>query len=62
MLNFIIAEVSNSYEIIRSQINAYIYKERAGMCSEAEGILSESMKRNSKQWFPQYIVCRDKDE
>jgi len=39
MLNFIIAEVSNSYQVIRDNITAHIYRERAGMCCEAEGIL-----------------------
>ena len=62
MLNFIIAEVSNSYEIIRSQLQAYIYKERAGMCAEAEGILSEKQKSRNVNWFPNYIICRDRDE
>ena len=62
MLNFIIAEVSNSYEIIRTQLQAYVYKERAGMCAEAEGILPENMKKESKDWFPKYIICRDRDE
>ena len=40
-LNFIIAEVSNSYEKVKENIDALIYKERAALINEAEDILSE---------------------
>ena len=39
-LNFIIAEVSNSYSTINKQINALIYKERASLIQESEDIMS----------------------
>lgn len=39
-LNFIIAEVSNSYSTINEQINALIYKERASLIQESEDIMS----------------------
>lgn len=57
-LNFIIAEVSNSYEIVRSSIQALIYKERAGLINEAEDILTQSY-RNDRKRFPKYIVARE---
>lgn len=39
-LNFIIAEVSNSYQTVKVNIDALIYKERAGLVMEAEDITS----------------------
>ena len=44
MLNFIIAEVSNSYEVVKENLEALIYKERAGLISEAEAVLPTSIK------------------
>jgi len=43
-LNFIIAEVSNSYAKVKENINAQIYKERSSLINEAEDILSEQTK------------------
>jgi hypothetical protein len=43
-LNFIIAEVSNSYSKVRERIDAQIYKERAKLISEAEDVIGESAK------------------
>ena len=43
-LNFIIAEVSNSYAKVKENINAQIYKERSSLINEAEDILSEETK------------------
>jgi hypothetical protein len=40
-LNFIIAEVSNSYHLVLSQIDSLIYRERATLTQEAEDIMSE---------------------
>jgi hypothetical protein len=45
-LNFIIAEVSNSYQTVKKDINALIYKERAGLVMETEDIMSEATKQN----------------
>ena len=39
-LNFIIAEVSNSYAAVKENIQAQIYKERSSLINEAEDILS----------------------
>jgi len=57
-LNFIIAEVSNSYAKVKENINAQIYKERSSLINEAEDILSEQTKENNKVKFPKYIVTR----
>ena len=43
-LNFIIAEVSNSYAGVKEHIDALIYKERAGLIEEAEDIMSKTTK------------------
>lgn len=59
-LNFIIAEVSNSYSVVRQSIDALIYKERAGLINEAEDILTTKFK-NNKYKFPKYIVAREID-
>ena len=61
-LNFIIAEVSNSYAIVKEKIDALIYKERAAMIEEAEDIMSSSTKKTNKQKFPKYIVIRSLED
>jgi hypothetical protein len=57
-LNFIIAEVSNSYANVKENIDAMIYKERAQLINEAEDILSEKTKMTNKFKFPKYVVTR----
>ena len=47
-LNFIIAEVSDSYAKVKEDIEALIYKERATMVKEVEDFLSESYKLTNK--------------
>ena len=59
-LNFIIAEVNNSYQKVKDNINALIYKERAGLISEAEDVMPSSMKQDLRR-FPNYIVSREVD-
>ena len=61
-LNFIIAEVSNSYQKVKEQINSQIYKERAGLIEEAEDIMPKATKRNDKTKFPSYIIIRELEE
>jgi len=61
-LNFIIAEVSNSYANVKQDIDALIYKERAGLIEEAEDIMSTATKRSNKMKFPKYIVIRELEE
>jgi hypothetical protein len=56
-LNFIIAEVCNSYAEVRSNIDAFIYKERASLIAEAEDIMSKKSKAD-KNCFPTFIISR----
>ena len=58
-LNFIIAEVSSSYEAVKSNIDALIYKERAALINEAEDIMSSKTRQQDKIKFPKYIVIRE---
>ena len=58
-LNFIIAEVSNSYENVRQSIESYVYKDRAALINEAEDILPKTVKVTDKVKFPTYIVIRE---
>lgn len=46
-LNFIIAEVSNSYAKVKGDIEALIYKERAGLILECEDIMSTKTKKTN---------------
>lgn len=39
-LNFIIAEVSNSYQNVKTNIDSLIYRERAKLVMEAEDFMS----------------------
>jgi len=61
-LNFIIAEVSSSYQKVSRNIDSLIYKERAGLIMEAEDITPDKTKLNNKIKFPQYIVIRSMEE
>ena len=58
-LNFIIAEVSNSYQNVKENIDALIYKERAGLVMEAEDIMSSRTKLVNKRKFPKFIIIRE---
>jgi len=57
-LNFIIAEVSNSYQTVKKDIKALIYKERAALTKEAEDIMSKD-QRLDRKFFPKYFVIRE---
>ena len=61
-LNFIIAEVCNSYVTINDNIDAIIYKERAGLIWKAEEITSKKYKEKNKVSFPKYIVVRELED
>lgn len=61
-LNFIIAEVSNSYQSVKESIDALIYKERAALIREVETITPTSTKKNDKIKFPKYIIIREMEE
>ena len=57
-LNFIIAEVSNSYQTVKKQIDALIYKERATLTQEAEDILTKAQHKD-RILFPKFFVIRE---
>lgn len=61
-LNFIIAEVSNSYTRVKENIYSYIYSERAKLISEAEELLSKKYKERRKDLFPEYIIVRQLED
>jgi hypothetical protein len=61
-LNFIIAEVSNSYSGVKAKIDELIYKERAGLINEAEDIKFKSTRMNNKTQFPRYVVVRQMED
>ena len=58
-LNFIIAEVGNSYQICKENINKIIFKERASLIAEAEDLHSKDQKENDFVRFPPFIVSRN---
>ena len=60
-LNFIIAEVSNSYSKINANISKLVYKERAGLINEAEDVMSKKVRRTNKSRFPTFIITREQD-
>lgn len=61
-LNFIIAEVSNSYQQVKDEIDALIYKEKSILIQEAEDIMSNKVKESDKTKFPKYIVIREMEK
>lgn len=58
-LNFIIAEVSNSYSKINDNINKLVYKERAKLINEAEDVMSKNVRKTNKVRFPKFIITRE---
>jgi hypothetical protein len=56
-LNFIIAEASASYEAVKSNLDAMIFKEKASLIAEAEDMMFGRMKDEKK--FPKYIIIRE---
>jgi hypothetical protein len=59
-LNFIIAEVSNSYQSCKEKIDSLIYKERATMIQEVEDMMDKNAEHIN--WFPKYIVIRQQED
>ena len=60
-LNFIIAEVSESYQAVNSSVNEYILQEKAKMINESEDMMFTQMREN-KRFFPKYIILRELEE
>jgi hypothetical protein len=58
-LNFIIAEVSNSYSKINANINKLVYKERAKLINEAEDGMSKRVRQTDRKRFPRFIITRE---
>ena len=58
-LNFIIAEVSNSYETVRASIQAMLYRERASLIAEAESLINAKTRRQKPNYFPRYLIARE---
>ena len=56
-LNFIIAEVSNSYSDIKVRLAAIQQKEKASLITEAEDMTFDSHK--TEELFPKYIIIRN---
>jgi hypothetical protein len=56
-LNFIIAEASASYENVKSNLDALIFKERTSLIGEAEDMLFTRLKNQRN--FPKYIIIRE---
>jgi hypothetical protein len=57
-MNFIIADICNSYGNIKINIDALIYKEKAILVHEAEVILPNYYKTN-RILFPKYIISKE---
>ena len=57
-LNFIIAEVSESYAKVNVRVKGLIAQERAQLIEEAEDMMLESQKMN-KDKFPMFLVTRE---
>lgn len=61
-LNFIIAEVSNSYSKINANISKLVYKERATLINEAEDVMSRKARAKNVNSFPKFIITREMDK
>jgi hypothetical protein len=61
-LNFIIAEVGNSYGKVRENISQLVYQERSGLINEVEDLYSWEKKDADKIKFPKYLIIRDVEE
>ena len=56
-LNFIIAEVSSSYEGVKMHIHGLILKERASLIKESEDMMQQDSMQDLK-YFPKYLITR----
>jgi hypothetical protein len=65
-MNFIIAEVSASYQNVKDTLHVKLLQERGSLINEAEDIMrsrfSESKVKEWKHLFPKYIITRELDE
>ena len=58
-LNFIIAEASNSYTVVKENLEQLINKERSYLVSEAERMMPDWVKDHNL--FPKYVIIRQVD-
>lgn len=58
-LNFIIAEVSNSYGKVRVRVAEEVQKERANLINDVEAMVSEEYKKKHPELYPRYVVIRE---
>lgn len=61
-LNFIIAEVGESYASVKEDLESRVYRERARMVKEVEDFFPENYKNNNKEHFPKFVIIREPDE
>ena len=58
-LNFVIAEVSSSYQKVKAKLSQLFQRERAKLIKESEDMLPRFYKtRNSETFFPKYLIKR----
>ena len=58
-LNFIIAEASNSYAVVKENLDQLINKEKANLISETEQMMPDWVMNHNL--FPRYIIIRQVD-
>ena len=64
-LNFIIAEVSASYEKVKNTLDVTILQERGQLINESEDMLRARFGKQITEWthlFPKYIITRELDD
>ena len=59
-MNFIIADVSESYARVMESVDGFILQERAALVNSAEQMMGSCIKKN-KLLFPKYIIIRETD-
>jgi hypothetical protein len=57
-LNFIIAEVSSSYEKVKLKLRGLFLKERCILIKEAEDMILQT-KKHDQNIFPLYLITRE---
>ena len=63
-LNFIIAEVSNSYAIVNESIDVFMLQERSQLINESEDMMRAMYGKQISSWnhlFPRFLVIREED-
>jgi len=60
-LNFVIAEVNESYVRVQDNVQELVYKERAKLIEECEDMMPQRYK-NSPHCFPKYVIYKRMEE